>query len=335
MTGKSFNIVIIGLILVTITAIISCSTPSNDNDLVLRGDYLGQAPADTIPELFAPGFISAGLNERDAAFSPDGDEFYYSIWLPTRKGVIMVTKRQDSRWTQPQVAPFSGQYSDVEPFITADGNKLYFASNQPLVGAGEPKDYDIWFVEKDSLGWGKPQNLGKPVNTEGDEFYPSLTKTGTLYFTAPNNGSEDIFRSGFINGNYADPENLGDSINSAAGEFNSLIAPDESFLIFSSFGRSDGLGGGDLYISFRIQDGIWTKAKNMGDKFNNNRLDYCPALSHDSKYFLYTRSIISSECADSVLKSYQDVTELHKCPQNGNSDIYWIDSQVINSLKPQ
>ncbi|MCP4581677.1 MAG: hypothetical protein GY839_08640 [candidate division Zixibacteria bacterium] len=335
MTGTANNTLgaLIIVILILITA--SCEKQTEDIAPALKGEYLGQALPDTIPRIFAPGFISAGFNERDAAFSPDGQEFYFSIWLPLRKGVIMVSRQFDGQWTQPQVASFSGKYSDTEPFITHDGSKLYYASNKPLDDESEAKDYDIWYVERTQTGWSNPINLGEPINSEQNEFYPALTISGTLYFTALNEKSEDIFRSELVDGKHAEPANLGDSINTKSGEFNSLISPDESYLIFSSFGRGDGSGGGDLYISFRDDNGVWTKARNMGERFNNNRLDYCPALSPDGKYLFFTASKIWPEFEKTRLKSYNDIETLHNSTRNGNSDIYWVDSKVIQSFKPE
>ena len=79
----------------------------------------------------------------------------------------------------------------------------------------------------------------------------------------------DVFKSRFIDGHYSEPENLGGSINSEFAESNPYIAPDESYLIFTSHGRSDGYGKYDLYISFRKTEGSWTKAKNMGNQSNS------------------------------------------------------------------
>ena len=56
------------------------------------------------------------------------------------------------------------------------------------------KDYDIWYLQKKGDGWEGPFNLGAAVNTDKDEFYPSLTKYGNLYFTRNNDDrGDDIF----------------------------------------------------------------------------------------------------------------------------------------------
>ena len=73
---------------------------------------------------------------------------------------------------------------DLEPFITYDGLRLYFASNRPLSKKDlEPKDFDIWYTDRSckSCQWSEPVNIGLPINTSGDEFYPSVTKKNNLY----------------------------------------------------------------------------------------------------------------------------------------------------------
>lgn len=299
-----------------------------DKNAAPTGPYFGQTPPDSV-QIFAPGFISDQFGERDAAFTPDGQEFYFSLWTGSF-AVILCSKQENGKWTKPEPAPFSSGHSDIEPFITPDGSRLYFASNRPING-GERKDYDIWCVERRDDQWGEPQRLDSTVNSPGNEFYPTLTTDGTLYFTAQRNGGfggEDIYRSEYVNDHFQEPENLGTAINSARGEFNALIAPDESFIIFSSFGRADGLGGGDLYISFN-KDGTWLPAENMGRSFNSSQLDYCPAITPDGACFLFTsrRSTVTFE------KDVDDLKRQLTTAGNGNDDIYWSTSDFIEKWR--
>ena len=121
-------------------------------------------------------------------------------------------------------------------------------------------------VEKTQTGWSEPANLGLPVNTPSQEFYPSVSANGTLYFSSNRDGgkgSGDIYHTQFVNGKYSTPENLGDSINTKTFEGDPYIAPDENFLILTAYNRSDGLGDGDLYISLN-RDGHWTPGEKSG-----------------------------------------------------------------------
>jgi Tol biopolymer transport system component len=297
------------------------------------GDYLGQTKPDSNPEIFASGFVSTRYNERDITFSPDGNQVYFSLCNPnTQYSAIVYFEWKNDTWSKPKIASFSGQYRDLESFVTPDGEKLYFASNRPLENGGDPKDWDIWVVHKTNNGWSEAQNIGAPVNTKGDEFYPSVSKNESLYFTAERDGSrggEDIYVSRLLNGEYQAPENLGDSINTSYGEFNAVIAPDGSFIVFSSFGRGDGIGGGDLYISYQKSDGNWSKAKILGEPINSSSLDYCPAFSPDGEYFFFTSRRVPHNFNYTQSNSYEQLIALLNNPENGLGNIYWVKSELL------
>ncbi len=65
------------------------------------------------------------------------------------------------------------------------------------------------------------------------------------------------------------------------------MAPDESYLIFASFGRLDSLGSADLYVSFRV-DGKWQPARSLGTSINSKAFEYCPIVSPDGRHFFFT-----------------------------------------------
>jgi len=168
-----------------------------------------QAPGNS-PVLFAPGIVSDEYGNRDMAISPNGDELFYTIQY--RGGfafsVIMYSKKVNSKWTSPEVASFSGQYNDEEPAFSPDGKKLYFSSNRPVTGT-EKKDYDIWFITKEKELWSEPQNIGTAVNTSKDEFYPSVAKSGNIYFTRQMEGKdEDIVMCRYNNNNKYDDDDF-------------------------------------------------------------------------------------------------------------------------------
>jgi len=287
------------------------------------------------PELFLPGILSTGLKERDTAISPEGTEIYYTIQGP--RWVIACITRKKNKWTEPQIASFSGKYNDIEPAFTPDGKKLFFASNRPLNGISEPKkDFDIWYVERTKDGWSEPVNIGAPVNTDKNEFYPSLTKDGSLFLTAAykdSRGKEDLYVSRLVNSKYSTPENLGDKINTKLYEYNAFIAPDESYIIFGSAGRKGGLGRGDLYISFKDKDGKWGRAVNMGDNINSSAIDFCPYVSSDGNKLFFTSSRKSEKQTSRESLKMEEFIKLCNGPQNGNSDIYWIDAKIISEIK--
>jgi hypothetical protein len=131
-----------------------------------------------VPEsakLFGEGIVSTGMYERDMAISPDGKEMFYTIVGPLNafSAIIYLQKDEKNNWSKPEVASFSGEYSDMEPAFTKDGKKLFFVSNRPVTG-DSVNDFDIWYVEKMNGQWVHPVNIGMPVNTHANEFYPSV-----------------------------------------------------------------------------------------------------------------------------------------------------------------
>jgi Tol biopolymer transport system component len=290
--------------------------------------YFGEnVPGDTA-RLFSPSVISTPRNERDLALSPNGGEIFYSLVLPSNNlSVIIYLQHDGAFWSGKQIAPFSGRYSDLEPAFTPDGQKLFFVSKRPIDSADIKPDWNIWFTSKSKSGWSEPQALKFPINGEGDEYYPSISANGNLYFTAKREdtfGAEDIYMSRLVEGEYQQPENLGQGVNSKLYEFNAYVAPDEQYLIFSSFGRADGLGGGDLYITYRLNDTTWTPARNLGPEINSDKLDYCPLVSPDGKYLFFTSQQIDPAIVNHEAKDIEDIYRLSDGIKNGFGNIYWV-----------
>jgi len=303
---------------------------------VLNGPYLGQKPPGMTPEIFAPGIISTGYNERIAAFTPDGKEFYFALWGAPH-GVILFMKEENNRWTKPKVAPFSGQY-EGDFTMSSDGKWIVFSSNSPFIGSGKPQDdHYSWIVERTESDWGKPQPFGPLINSsESFAGCPTITDNGNLYFYSARpggKGDDDIWMSRFVDGNYDEPENLGNLINTDLPEVDPFISPDESYIIFCR--RGNGLGRLDLFISFRKDDGSWTKAKNMGKPINSSASEICPSVSPDGKYFFFTSYRTIHKNYSKIPLTYEEKISILNSPGNGQGDIYWVNAKIIEELKPE
>jgi Tol biopolymer transport system component len=309
-----------------------------DDFPALKGLYLGQKPPGMTPEIFAPGIVSTQAGEFGSTFSPDGNELYFAI-SGTPHTIIACMKFENDKWTRPQTAPFSGKYSDWDLNFSPNGNMLYFTSNRPFSGTGPPVDNsNLWIVERKGEGWSKPKSLGDVVNTGGSENYPSVTNDGTLYFfhnKKDENSNSDIYFSRLVEGKYTEPVKLGDAINSSYEEWDPFIAPDESYLIFCSVDRPDGFGDSDLYISFRKEEGTWTKAVNMGEKINTSTREICPSITSDGKYLFFTSARKLTDVSYSKRqKKYKEIINELNRPENGDSNIFWMDAKVIEELRP-
>ena len=255
---------------------------------VLKGPYLGQKPPGLIPEIFAPGIVSTENHEHSSLIiSPDGKEIFWSVISAPLSNQsshkIVFTKYENSHWSPPKTASFSGQYKDDHPSISLDGKKIYFCSNRPFPGKKKSKDYEFWVAERTNIGWSAPKLLGSPFTEEISTRQPSLTNNGTIYFLGYLEGVErkyGIYRSNFKGGQYSKPALLNESINTKYPDWCPYIAPDESYIIFSSK-RPGGHGGFDLYISYRRNDESWGESKNMGPKINHRYHERFPGISPD------------------------------------------------------
>lgn len=325
------------LILIITLSITSCQ-PNNKtiNPPVIQGEYFGQTPPRDTAKLFAPNTISTGMNERDFAITPDGNEIFFCREVGNFKyTTIFYTQRIGNIWTTPEVFEYctNPSYKYIEPHISPDGKKLFFISTMPKDSAS-PGNEDIWVSAKTNDKWAKPQNLGLPVNTNSKEFFPSVTYNGTIYYTHLDTitNEEFIYRSQLVNGAYQQPEKLGPNVNIGRARYNAFVAADESYIIVPAIGMPDSFGGTDYYITFRDSLDNWSLPINMGAKINSsNPREWSASISSDGKYLFFMSARMNNNTIDEL--SYKTLQDFHNSPQNGNTDIYWISSTVIDELR--
>ena len=243
------------------------------------------ANADDV-EMFAEGVVSTALPEFATSFSPDGSEVYFNRMSEDRKELrLWYSTMVDGAWTEAQPLPFSdGNYRDVDPFVSPDGNRLYFSSTRPLSG-DEAKDYDLWYSERTDDTWGEPINIGPRINTASHEIYSTLSHNGNIYYTAFDQGFENvsIYRAEWRDGRFATPERL--VIGSGDLRLtNPTIAPDESYLVMVA----DPAGQADLYVSYRRANGSWCASLPLAAEVNSTFTEFAPGFSPDGSRLFFT-----------------------------------------------
>lgn len=279
----------------------------------LKGAFLGQKrPGDT-PEIFAPGIVSAELSlHGNVVFSPDQREAYWSLSFPipgsgySRAG-IMCMKRKNESWTAPKLAPFSHKQGEDVPFFSPDGQKLFFISRRSTEGGGERTKENIWFMERKGECWSEPKSISSVVNSSQMHWQFSVARSGNIYFGT----DRGMMRSRWVSNDYTKPEKVIEVLHPAYEGGCPLIAPDESFLIFSSSILVKDRSDDDLFIGYRKDRNTWTNPINMGDGINTPHQEKCPILSPDGKYLFFLSS------------------------RSDGPGVYWVKADIIHTLKPE
>jgi Tol biopolymer transport system component len=252
------------------------------------------------PELFAPGIISGPVNDAAPVFTPDGRTVYFHRSGPSLGCFIFVSHWQDGEWSKPAVAPFSGQWQDLEPAMAPDGSYMIFSSNRPATPGGLPlngvwsgqhfpgRGGNFWRIDRQGDSWSEPHRLPDIINNDSSIFSPAITADGSLYFMKPaaDTGRFHLYYSTYRNGQYEQPVPVSFSAPDSVSDVDPAVAADGSFLVFSS-GRSKIKG--QLFIVFR-ENGQWGTPVNMGEEVNRSTFNNEAKLSPDHRrlYFAST-----------------------------------------------
>ena len=137
------------------------------------------------PEAIASG-LNTAYDEGACCFAPDGREMYLTQCVTDasapRFAQIVTSSRSDAAWGKPNPLELTKDTLSTyaHPAISPDGEWLYFVSDMP----GGVGGYDIWRVRITAAGLGGVENLGEPINTQGDEMFPTFRPNGDLYFSS-------------------------------------------------------------------------------------------------------------------------------------------------------
>ena len=267
---------------------------------VLPGGRAHAQAALPAPVIFEPGVISGPANDGAPTFSPDGKMLLFersnNSW-----SLILDSHLTGERWSKPEIAAFSGPSSDQQPCFSPDGTCIVYASSRISV-TDAPRSTPVklvthlWKAERTDLGWSEPAELPNTVNITSRVFKPSIAANGDLYFMAEDgsggaNPAWRLYRSAFVHGTYetATPLSFSD------GKFPDVdpaIAPDQSYIVFSSKGRRAPEDQEHLFTAFR-DGGKWgavTPIRYDGDNWGGD--DGEAQISRDGRtlYFISSRS---------------------------------------------
>jgi len=272
-------------------------------------EYFGMPQPGLTPQPFAPDVFppDGAVMHSAPAFSSDGTEVYFSAYFPDqdpRLDVIMSLEREGDRWSSPHTAAFSGQFNDDWPWFSPDGDRIYFSSQRPQGAEDGAAGQDgLWYVELGEGVWSSPTPIVSPADFGRDE--------GPIYVAAAvpgGYGDMDIYRLEYVDGSYSMPQNLGPAVNTEAEEYGPCAPRDEGYVVFTRFEQAAERSVG-LYVSFRLEDGTWSEAQDMGSSIAAFQGARFPALSPDGKYLFF------------VLE--------------GGESVYWVDAGVVEQFRPE
>lgn len=316
--------------------IVSQACGNKESGTTLRGPYLGQREPGNVAEMFAPGIVSTRFHEHSyPAISPSVDMVVWTVGFApgqqtfSPKWATVVMQREHSGWTGPALPSYLLAGKDFEFSIAPGGQVAYFTSLRSPNGE-DKDDGDIWSITKDGGTWTNPQPLSAAINTAHWEQQPSVTREGTLYyvgFWSEGANNYGIYKSTPVGGRHTTPVLLPPSINSPYVDWTPFIAADESYILFSS-NRPGGFGSGDIYISHREADGVWSEPRNLGAAVNTDANERYPYVSPDGEFLFFVSDRVPAPPLTPSSVSYDDLIEAASGPGNGYSDIYWIDAEA-------
>lgn len=213
------------------------------------------------------GELNTELDEGASTLSPDGKTVYLTVCKTDpsypRYAQIATSARSDASWGKAQVLDITRDTLSLyaHPAVSPDGQWLYFVSNMP----GGLGGLDIWRAELTTSGIGAVENLGEPVNTPGDEMFPTFRPNGDLYFSSnghPGMGGLDIFVAKpqseelSMSSSLYEIEHPGAPLNSSGDDFGMTFEGLHNRGFFSS-NRGDARGWDHIY-SFEKHEVVQT-----------------------------------------------------------------------------
>jgi Tol biopolymer transport system component len=235
---------------------------------------------------------------------------YFTHGLGDRRQ-IMVSSLRGRSWTAPVVAPFSGEWMDIEPAMAPDGSYLVFVSNRPATPGGKPLDGtfggqvhpgrggNLWRVDLRGAR-SVAERLPDAINRDSSIYGPAIGRDGTVYFMGhgPKAGKSQLYAARFRAGRFLLPEPLPFS-DETTMDCDPAIARDGSFLVFSSGRAPTPAKQSGLFVS-RAERGGWSTPIPLGIFGQEARLSADGAT-------LYFRSDqpTASTASDGVERLYQ------------------------------
>lgn len=252
-------------------------------------------------EVFAPGTISVG-NVYRGTFSPDGREFYFfkKVTEDEEDYRIFQSRLNEGAWTRPERLPLGGEFSDLYPAMSPDGQRMVFSSYRPAPGdtSGHPSAY-LWYVTRTEEGWSEPVFMDGASTFGHYHSQISFDARGRLTFVRLtwNYRNKAEFASEWSGGRFEEPDTLDtwlywrNNLPNGLRLFETAPGHDGSYtlLMVAALDPETGrMGQSDIWIAPRSGD-TWGEARALGQQVNTEATENFPFFSPDGRMLYFVR----------------------------------------------
>lgn len=259
------------------------STPARVPASVTVAERQLPLPQANTARLAGAGWLSGTDNDYNLSTDAAQHFMVFARSAPNfKESRIWFAQRDGSGWREVAEAPFSDpRYRDSDPWLTPDGQTLYFVSNRPVSGESPNASLDIWRADIEGGSFGVPERLDS-LASSGEELGPEL-HDGWLYFNSSRKGGPAklaIYRARMNGSGFDAPRPLGAPFNDGAIQGDFTLSSDGRLAVFWS--QRDGSSDADLFATCRTKD-AWSNAVRLPSPINAPGMDFTPSLSADGK----------------------------------------------------
>lgn len=300
--------------------------------------FAAEATKNPVP--FNPVSLGSAINTEAQEYLPslsaDGQQLIFTRRIAGQEDFFGSQKVDDQWQTAQPIDALNTQFSEGAHTLSADGQRLYFTACLYPKSLGS---CDLYYTEKEKGTWTTPVNLGRTINTENWDAQPSIAADGNaLFFSSDRKGGiggRDLWVSYRTpEGDWGKPQNMGELINTPGHEETPFIHPDGQTLYFTSKGHP-GMGGADLFISRKQEDGSWGAPKNLGYPINTRANEGTLAVSLDGNIGYFAKdgdNAVLNSITENQKKVSEDIFQFELYDEIKPKASTYVKAKVFDAL---
>jgi len=228
------------------------------------------------------------------------------VFTPNMKEFYFTREKGEKENLRQELVVFQYKNNRWHETVTSSGvRRLAFSPNGKVMHLGRR------YKERTKSGWSEIKSLGSPFEEIRIMRLTSSSKGTYVFDEATRDGNGVLRYSRLVDGKREEPKPFPEEINTGKYNVHPFIAPDESYIIWDGQ-RDSVVRNADIFISFRQNDGSWGEAIKMDDKINTGASEAGARVTPDGKYLFFNRKVGPD-----------------------NKDIFWVDAQFIEDLRPK